>query len=138
MLANRRRDTSIELAVRRRLHSWGLRYRVDYPPLSGVRRRADIVFTRAKLAVFIDGCFWHQCPIHGVLPKQNASYWSPKLSANVARDANTNDMLTSAGWTVLRFWEHEDPDYVAAEIMAAVRPSNDGGWCAKFTSKSDA
>lgn len=85
MLANKRRDTSTELAVRRELHSRGLRYRVDAAPVPGLRRRADIVFTRVRIAIFIDGC-WHGCPIHTTSPKLNADYWGPKLAANVDRD----------------------------------------------------
>jgi len=120
MLSNKRRDTSIELAVRRRLHARGVRYRVDYPPVPGLRRRADVVFIRCRVAVFIDGCFWHRCPVHGTHPKRNADYWEPKLDANAARDAETTALLEAAGWTVLRFWEHEDPDDVAARIAAVV------------------
>jgi len=121
MLANKRRDTSTELAVRRALHSRCLRYRVDYAPLSGLRRRADIVFTRARIAVFLDGCFWHGCPVHGTTPKRNADYWAPKLAANVARDRDTDRQLEGAGWLVLRFWEHEAPNEVADHIEIAVR-----------------
>ncbi|MFF2271738.1 very short patch repair endonuclease [Agromyces sp. NPDC058136] len=126
MLANRRRDTKTELAVRRLLHARGLRYRVDLAPLPSLRRRrADIVFTRAKVAVFIDGCFWHGCPEHATNPKQNADYWGPKLAANIARDRNTDTQLRAADWTVLRFWEHEDAERVAATIEAAVRPKSE-------------
>lgn len=114
MLSNERRDTTTELAVRRLLHARGLRYRVDYPPLTDQRRRrADIVFTRARIAVFIDGCFWHGCPEHATSPKRNVEYWGPKLAANRARDLDTNTRLEAAGWTVLRFWEHEDSRAVA-------------------------
>lgn len=118
MVANRRRDTKPELLIRRELHARGLRYRVDYAPLaSDRRRRADIVFTRAKVAVFIDGCFWHGCPTHFVMPKTNADYWAPKIQRNMARDAETTRRLEGEGWTVLRFWEHEDPAIVAARVM---------------------
>jgi len=120
MLANKRRDTSTELSVRRELHARGLRYRVDYPPVAGLRRRADIVFTRARVAVFIDGCFWHGCPIHATSPKRNSDYWGPKLAANVVRDSDTNQRLEAEGWTVLRFWEHESPTEVATAIARAV------------------
>lgn len=119
MLANRRRDTSPELAVRRLIHATGLRYRVDFAPLGG-RRRADIVFTRRRIAVFIDGCFWHGCPEHATYPKRNSDYWLPKLERNIERDRETDLLLSGAGWTVLRFWEHEDPAHVAARIRAAV------------------
>ncbi|MFF2634392.1 very short patch repair endonuclease [Microbacterium sp. NPDC058021] len=121
MLANKRRDTSTEIAVRRELHARGLRYRVDFAPLPGLRRRADVVFTRARVAVFIDGCFWHGCPIHGTAPKRNADYWGPKLAANVARDQDTDRRLADAGWRVLRFWEHEAPSAVADRAEHAVR-----------------
>ncbi|MEI5584294.1 MULTISPECIES: very short patch repair endonuclease [unclassified Agromyces] len=120
MLANKRRDTSTELAVRRLLHAQGLRYRVDYPPVPGLRRRADIVFTRARIAVFIDGCFWHGCPVHATSPKRNSDYWGPKLAANIERDADTNAQLEAAGWRALRFWEHEAPEDVARAIAQEI------------------
>jgi len=119
MQSNRRRNTGPELAVRRLLHAGGLRYRVDFAPLGG-RRRADVVFTRQHIAIFIDGCFWHCCPDHATYPKANSEYWLPKLRRNVERDHETNDLLASAGWTVLRFWEHERPLEVAASIANAV------------------
>lgn len=121
MVANKRRDTSTELAVRRELHSRGLRYRVDLAPIPELRRRADVVFTRARLAVFVDGCFWHRCPVHGTLPKRNADYWIPKLAANVERDRDTDRHLQEAGWRVLRLWEHEAPKAAADRVEAAVR-----------------
>lgn len=125
MRANRRRDTAPELAVRRILHADGLRYRVDYAPLGG-RRRADIVFTRRKVAVFIDGCFWHSCPLHGTSPKQNSEYWLPKLQGNMERDRSTDSLLVSAGWRVLRFWEHENPEKVAKTIEDVLEQSRPG------------
>lgn len=122
MQAIRSRDTKPELEVRRALHSLGLRYRVAIQPEPGLRRRADIVFTRARVAVFIDGCFWHGCPEHGRLSfNHNADYWPAKIAANVARDANTTKQLRRAGWVVLRFWEHEDTALVVEEIQRAVR-----------------
>jgi DNA mismatch endonuclease (patch repair protein) len=121
MLGNTSRDTKPELAVRRLLHAGGLRYRVDFRPIKEVRGRADIVFTRRRIAVFIDGCFWHVCPIHATAPKANAEYWTPKLARNVERDAETTAKLEAAGWTVLRYWEHESPTDVAASIEAALR-----------------
>lgn len=120
MKANRRRDTRPERAVRSILHASGLRYRVDFAPLGG-RRRADIVFTRAKLAVFIDGCFWHSCPLHATYPKRNSAYWLPKLKRNIERDGETDQQLHSAGWTVLRIWEHESAAEAADRIEAIVR-----------------
>ena len=107
MRANRGRDTGPELAVRRALHAMGLRYRVDHPLPFDRRRRADIVFTRAKVAVFVDGCFWHGCPEHGTTPRTNTAFWSEKIARNRERDSDTNERLRSLGWTVLRFWEHE-------------------------------
>ncbi|WP_344780374.1 very short patch repair endonuclease [Microbacterium kribbense] len=119
MQGNRRRDTSPELAIRRRIHAAGLRYRVDFAPLGG-RRKADIVFTRKHIAVFIDGCYWHSCPEHGTLPKRNSEYWLPKLQRNVERDRETTGLLQEAGWIVMRFWEHEAADDVVRRIKAAV------------------
>ena len=125
MQGNRSRDTSPELAVRRLLHAAGLRYRVNIRPLKSLRRTADVVFTRRKIAVFIDGCFWHGCPDHYVIPKTNVHYWSPKIETNLARDADTSAQLREAGWTVLRFWEHQPPAEVAEQIMASVAASGD-------------
>lgn len=125
MVANRGRDTTPELAVRRLLHAAGLRYRVDYAPLGG-RRRADIVFTRRRIAVFIDGCFWHGCPEHATAPKTNAGYWGPKLERNIVRDRETDASLLDAGWLVLRFWEHEPATAVADEILRVVGISSSG------------
>ena len=120
MSANRRRDTKPERAVRSLLHAAGLRYRVDLPVMvEGVRIRPDVAFTRLRLAVFIDGCFWHACPEHGSRPSKNPGYWGPKLAANVARGARHSELLRRAGWTVLRFWEHEPPELVAAAVGSA-------------------
>jgi len=120
MLSNRGRDSGPELLVRKRLHAAGLRYRVDFAPVGG-RRRADIVFTRQHLAVFIDGCFWHRCPEHATVPARNSEYWVPKLARNVERDRETDASLCAAGWSVLRFWEHEAPDAVARAIVDFIR-----------------
>lgn len=121
MRANVRRDTRPELSVRRILHAVGLRYRVDYAPLpKHRRRRADIVFRGPKVAVFIDGCFWHGCPEHFVVPKTNTDYWRPKIARNRERDAETSAALRREGWRPLRFWEHEDPRDVALAIVRAV------------------
>ena len=108
MLGNRRRDTAPELRLRSELHRRGLRFRVDFPPLASQRRRADIVFTRAKLAVFVHGCFWHGCELHCRMPRTNADYWSRKISRNSERDSETATTLREAGWTVLVVWEHEE------------------------------
>jgi DNA mismatch endonuclease (patch repair protein) len=115
------RDTDAELAVRAVLFRMGLRYRVDYPPLPGSRRRADVVFTRRRVAVHIDGCFWHGCPRHGSWPKANAGFWREKILNNRRRDRETDRRLRRAGWLALRFWAHEDPERVARRIAAEVR-----------------
>src|SRR5690606_20203134 len=100
----------------------GLRYRVDFPPLPDhPRLRADLVFSRVRVAVFIDGCYWHGCPAHYRPANRNAEFWSKKIAANVERDTRTNETLLAAEWTVLRFWEHADPKNIATEILQAVR-----------------
>lgn len=120
MLANRSRDTGPELAVRRLLHGMGLRYRVNTRPVPTLRRTADLVFTRRRVAVFIDGCYWHGCAEHHTAARRNAEFWRAKVQRNRARDAATNEALAAAGWTVLRFWEHEPPAEVAEAVRAAV------------------
>ncbi|MCP3420352.1 very short patch repair endonuclease [Nocardioides pinisoli] len=112
----RGRDTAPEMLVRRGLHRLGYRYRVNHPPLPGLRRTADIVFTKRKVAVFIDGCFWHACPQHYVEPKTRTDFWRTKITGNVERDAETTRRLETAGWVVMRFWEHEPVDLVVATI----------------------
>ena len=114
------RDTAPEVAVRRLLHSAGLRYRVNVPVPGMPRRTIDIVFPKAKIAIFMDGCFWHGCPQHATQPKANAEWWQTKLGKNVVRDQETTEHLRAAGWTVLRFWEHEVPASVAEEVRIAV------------------
>lgn len=121
MLGNKARDTRPELKVRRLLHGQGLRYRVNARPLAGLNRTADIVFSRQKVAVLIDGCYWHGCPDHYTAPKANADYWRDKVGRNRERDAETRRLLTDAGWTVLRFWSHEDPEDVAACIASELQ-----------------
>ena len=113
-----RRDTRHEMAVRRRLHARGVRYRVDVRPCRETRARGDIVWKGRRLVVFLDGCFWHGCPSCGHLPKANRGWWAAKLAANAARDRRADAVLTGLGWRVLRFWEHEDPDDVADAICA--------------------
>jgi DNA mismatch endonuclease (patch repair protein) len=120
MVGNRRRDTSPEMAVRRLVHAAGLRYRVDARPLPDLNRRADLVFSRAKVAVFVDGCFWHGCPQHHTTSRTNAEYWAAKAQRNRARDAETDRLLADAGWTVLRVWEHEDPAEAAQRVVNVV------------------
>ncbi len=122
MLVMRRRDTKAEMQIRRLLHRRGLRYRVDRQVLPGLlRTRADVVFVRAMVAVFVDGCFWHSCPIHRTRPTANAKWWSEKLAANRRRDARANRELRKAGWHVERVWEHEAPAAAAARIARIVR-----------------
>jgi DNA mismatch endonuclease, patch repair protein len=111
-----RRDTGPEIAIRRALHAAGERYRVCMKIPSAPRRTIDIVFTRARVAVFIDGCFWHGCPEHGETPASNTDWWISKVEKNRARDAKTTRMLEEAGWMVLRFWEHEAPADAAVRI----------------------
>jgi len=116
-----RRDTAPELALRRALHRRGLRYRVHRRPLPDLARRADIVFTRAKVAVFVDGCFWHGCPEHGRRERRtNAWYWPSKIAANKDRDRDTDRRLVAAGWTPVRVWEHELSDAAADRVAAAI------------------
>ena len=121
MTANRRRDTKPELRVRRLLHSFGLRFRVDCRPTMTLRTRADVVFPRARISVFIDGCYWHACPGHFVMPKTNPEYWEPKIARNVARDQETTSILLEEGWCVLRYWEHTAPEVAARDIESHYR-----------------
>ena len=121
MRSNRGTGTRPEIAVRGILHARGFRYKVNARPVEHIRRTADILFTKQKLAIFIDGCFWHRCPDHGSQPKTNADYWAAKLERNVQRDKDTSARLTDAGWSVLRFWEHEDPVTVSQKISSAWR-----------------
>ena len=116
-----RRDTAPELALRCVLHRRGLRYRVHRRPLPGLARQADIVFTRAKVAVFVDGCFWHGCPEHGRRAhRTNGWYWLAKIAANKDRDRDTDERLIAAGWIPVRVWEHEQPDVAADSVVDAI------------------
>ncbi|WP_081902745.1 DNA mismatch endonuclease Vsr [Lentzea aerocolonigenes] len=121
MRSNRSRDTKPELALRSAVHALGLRYRVAARPLPEIRRTADLVFTRAKVAVFLDGCFWHGCPEHHTKAATNAGFWADKVNTNRDRDRNTDKRLSEAGWQSIRIWEHQDPKQAALEIAAAVR-----------------
>ncbi len=122
MKANRRVNTKPEMALRRALHALGYRYRKDYrlDLADGVRVRPDIVFTARKVAVFVDGCFWHCCPEHGTKPASNTWYWEPKLRRNVERDRAADAALDSAGWTVVRLWEHESVDAAVAGVVGVL------------------
>jgi DNA mismatch endonuclease (patch repair protein) len=121
MQSNKSRDTKPELALRSAVHALGLRYRVDARPLKALRRRADLVFPRAKVAVFLDGCFWHGCPVHHTVAAANASFWAEKVSTNRARDSDTDAKLAEEGWVSVRVWEHEDPVEAAERVRAVVR-----------------
>jgi len=122
MRRTRQRDTPGELELRSVLHRRGLRFFVDRAPLeSDRRRRADIVFPRAKIAVFVDGCFWHGCPEHASWPKKNGEWWRQKIEANRARDRDTDQILRKAGWHVMRVWEHENPEAAADRVERLVR-----------------
>ncbi len=116
-----RRDTKPERALRRELWRRGVRYRVDVAPISGLRRRADLVFSRTKVAVYVDGCYWHSCPVHATVPKANQAWWVAKLEANVERDRDTDSRLRDAGWVVVRIWEYEEVAEAADRIEAVVR-----------------
>ncbi|MFP3709386.1 very short patch repair endonuclease [Paraburkholderia sp. SIMBA_009] len=116
----RQTGTNAEIALRREMFRIGLRYRVDYEVLKKPRRIADIVFPGRKIAIFVDGCFWHGCPEHATWPKRNAEFWRQKIEANRQRDADTNERLQSLGWTVLRFWSHQSPTEAARTVAHMV------------------
>jgi DNA mismatch endonuclease (patch repair protein) len=116
----RGRDTRAELLIRSELHRRGLRYLVGRRPVPTVRRTADVVFTRVRVAIMIDGCFWHNCPDHHRPSRRNATFWSEKIASNVRRDRETDQLLAKAGWHVVRIWEHEDPIQAADQIEAIV------------------
>lgn len=117
----RQRDTAAEIALRRELYKRKLRYRVNYKVLDRPRRVADVVFPGPKVAVFVDGCFWHGCPEHATWPKTNPDFWRSKIEANQARDEDTNARLIAAGWYVVRVWEHEFPTDAADRIERLVK-----------------
>lgn len=126
MERQRRADTAPEMAIRRELHRRGLRYRVDVrPPVPGVRSRADIIFSAARVVVFVDGCFWHGCPDHFTVPTNNREFWLDKIAANRARDQRNSEALAAAGYVVVRVWEHVDPTTAADEIERVVRSNPD-------------
>ncbi|MDI6099238.1 very short patch repair endonuclease [Actinoplanes sp. NEAU-A12] len=116
MQANKSRDTKPELALRRAVHALGMRYRVGIRPVASLRRTADLVFTKARIAVFLDGCFWHGCPQHHSVAKTNATFWANKVRQNRERDAETDRLLNELGWTVVRIWEHDEPGAAATRI----------------------
>ncbi len=114
------RDNSRERSLRKELHRRGLRFRL-HRKVEGSRRTIDIAFTGAKIAVFVDGCFWHGCPEHGTWPKNNADWWRAKIETNIRRDRDTNRRLAEAGWCVVRVWEHEDITVAADRIEQEIR-----------------
>lgn len=116
----RQRDTSAESALRRELHALGLRYRLQPTVLNGPRRVADFAFIGLRVAVFVDGCFWHGCPEHGTWPKHNANFWRTKIVANGRRDRDTDARLRASGWSVVRVWAHEAPAKAAARVARVV------------------
>ncbi|MHB8794820.1 MAG: very short patch repair endonuclease [Candidatus Nanopelagicales bacterium] len=121
MQGNRARDTEPELALRRILHDQGFRYRVAARPIKDIRRTADLVFGPTKVAVFVDGCFWHRCPDHATDSKTNSDYWKHKLERNVERDRETDCLLKGTGWISVRIWEHENPREAAKQVARIVR-----------------
>ena len=121
MQGNRSRDTKPEMAVRSAVHRRGIRFRVSARPQPEIARTADLVLRKTRIAVFVDGCYWHGCPDHHTQPATNAQYWADKIARNVERDSETTAYLQQAGWTVLRFWEHEDPEAVADRVQKAVQ-----------------
>ncbi len=121
MAAVHRSNTNPELQLRRRLHALGLRYRVDHRiDLPGGRVRPDVAFTRRKVAVFVDGCFWHSCPIHATRPVDNRDFWAEKLTRNADRDREQSALLEGAGWAVVRIWEHESPEEAVRQVLTFV------------------
>lgn len=120
MSKQKSRDTGIEMALRRALHRAGFRYRVHRRPVKGVRREADLVFGPARVAVFVDGCFWHGCPEHATWPKNNAGFWREKIETNRRRDADTDARLSEAGWLAVRIWEHETVEVAVNRVITAV------------------
>lgn len=128
MQLQRGRNTKPEMRLRRELHRRGLRYRLDQPVVPGTkRRRVDIVFPTARLAVFVDGCFWHGCPEHGRRTHDvNGWYWPDKIAGNRQRDRDTDARLIDSGWQVIRVWEHDDAVGAADAIEAIVRMATPG------------
>lgn len=120
MKAAKPRDTAPEKALRSELHKRGLHYRVDVRPVKELNRRADIVFRSARVAVFVDGCFWHGCPKHGTQAKANKVFWKNKIKRNQERDAETNQLLKKAGWKVVRVWEHENSEKASKKIQRII------------------
>jgi DNA mismatch endonuclease (patch repair protein) len=121
MQATKGRDSRPEVALRKILHARGLRFRVHALVLPSLRRRADVVFPGARIAVYVDGCYWHGCPEHVVWPRTNLEWWKKKITSTRRRDRDTDRRLIEAGWHVIRVWEHEDPALVADVVETEVR-----------------
>lgn len=119
MQSNRPRDTKPELRLRSAAHRLGLRYLVGARPLPRLNRTADLLFTKAKIAVFVDGCYWHGCPQHHTVAKTNAKFWADKVDTNRRRDRETTALLEEEGWLVIRVWEHEPMEEAAAMLYNA-------------------
>lgn len=126
MRSNRSVDTGPEVRLRSALHRTGHRFRKHFRPIPGLRCTADIAFPRRRVAVFVDGCFWHCCPEHGTRPARNADWWNAKLDGNVERDRRNTDRLTESGWHVVRIWEHEPLDQAITAVESALQNSNHG------------
>jgi DNA mismatch endonuclease (patch repair protein) len=120
MQRTRQRNTSAELALRHELFAIGLRYRLHVAVLAKPRRVADVAFAGPRVAVFVDGCFWHGCPKHATWPKKNAEFWRNKILTNQARDRDTDARLRAIGWEVVRVWAHEEPEVAAARIARII------------------
>jgi DNA mismatch endonuclease (patch repair protein) len=126
MRANKGRDTKPEMALRSAVHALGLRYRVSGRPLKELRRTADLVFPKARVAVFLDGCFWHGCPQHHSVAATNADFWARKVAGTIERDRDTDMRLAEAGWVSVRIWEHEDPLEAARRVYQVVSARRTG------------
>lgn len=120
MQSNRPLDTRLEIRFRSALHRAGLRYRKHVRPVPGLACTPDVVFTKSRVAVFFDGCWWHSCPVHASRPIRNAEWWSKKLDATKDRDRRNNAALQAAGWRVVRIWEHETPESAVSSVVRAV------------------
>ena len=118
MSRQRTKDTDPERRLRSALHRRGVRFQLHRRDLPG---RPDLVLARLRVAVFVDGCYWHACPEHMVPPKSNAAWWAEKLAENVARDRRNDAKLIEIGWEPVHVWEHEDPEVVAEHLAALWR-----------------
>jgi DNA mismatch endonuclease, patch repair protein len=134
MKSTRQRDTICEVTLRSAIHRTGLRFRIQWQ-IPGTRRRADVAFPSKKVVVFVDGCFWHMCPQHATWPKANEQWWRDKLMRNVERDRDTDALLESRGWLVLRFWEHDDMLQAAKKVAAVIAQRSETHLCTRNASR---